>query len=174
MSDAQPPAGWFPDPEDPANLRYWDGSAWTDHRHPAEPAAPAAAPAAASATPQFAYQPTYGAQPTQGAQPGYVAPYGAAPGYGAPQNVAALVGMILSIAGAAISLLSVFFILLPIAGGVVSIFGLTRANSMRAAGSPNDRRTFALAGLFVGFGGALLSILINVGLFVFLYRPYSY
>ena len=26
-----PPAGWFPNPEDPATLRYWDGATWTDH-----------------------------------------------------------------------------------------------------------------------------------------------
>src|SRR3954452_19944965 len=28
------PAGWFPDPEDPSQQRYWDGTAWTDHRAP--------------------------------------------------------------------------------------------------------------------------------------------
>lgn len=31
--------GWYADPEDPAALRWWDGNAWTEHRHPA--AAPA-------------------------------------------------------------------------------------------------------------------------------------
>jgi hypothetical protein len=25
-----PPAGWYPDPQGQARLRYWDGSAWTD------------------------------------------------------------------------------------------------------------------------------------------------
>ncbi len=29
-----PPAGWQDDPEDPTQLRYWDGSVWTEHRSP--------------------------------------------------------------------------------------------------------------------------------------------
>ena len=31
--------GWYADPEDAASLRWWDGAAWTEHRHPAAPAA---------------------------------------------------------------------------------------------------------------------------------------
>lgn len=38
MSD--PSAGWHPDPEQPGQLRYWDGSQWTEHRQPAGPTAP--------------------------------------------------------------------------------------------------------------------------------------
>jgi Domain of unknown function (DUF4282)/Protein of unknown function (DUF2510) len=30
---AIPAAGWYAAPGDPARLRYWDGSAWTDHYH---------------------------------------------------------------------------------------------------------------------------------------------
>ena len=30
----QTPAGWFADPQDPTQFRYWDGAAWTDHRSP--------------------------------------------------------------------------------------------------------------------------------------------
>ena len=30
--------GWYPDPGSPSDLRYWDGEAWTDQRHPAPPA----------------------------------------------------------------------------------------------------------------------------------------
>jgi hypothetical protein len=30
----QTPAGWFPDPEDATQLRYWDGAVWTEHRAP--------------------------------------------------------------------------------------------------------------------------------------------
>ncbi|TQC41482.1 DUF2510 domain-containing protein [Rhodococcus sp. WS4] len=29
-----PPAGWHPDPYDPALDRYWDGRQWTGHTHP--------------------------------------------------------------------------------------------------------------------------------------------
>lgn len=28
-------SGWYPDPEDAAQVRYWDGTMWTDHRAPA-------------------------------------------------------------------------------------------------------------------------------------------
>jgi uncharacterized Tic20 family protein len=42
VSDAPPPAGWYPDPQKPGGQRWWDGSAWT--AHVAEPAAAAAAP----------------------------------------------------------------------------------------------------------------------------------
>lgn len=34
MSEQTPP-GWYPDPEDASHQRYWDGTAWTDHRTPA-------------------------------------------------------------------------------------------------------------------------------------------
>ena len=30
----QPPADWYTDPEDDSQYRYWDGSAWTEHRAP--------------------------------------------------------------------------------------------------------------------------------------------
>ena len=37
MADGQggpPPAGWYPDPEQAAQQRYWDGQQWTEHRAP--------------------------------------------------------------------------------------------------------------------------------------------
>lgn len=43
------PAGWFPSPEDPAQLRYWDGAQWTHHTAPAVAADPVPTPQAAPA-----------------------------------------------------------------------------------------------------------------------------
>ncbi len=36
----RPPAGWYPDPSAPGNVRYWDGVIWTEHRQPAPPTTP--------------------------------------------------------------------------------------------------------------------------------------
>ena len=32
------PAGWYPDPQNPAAQRYWDGTAWTTHTAPGQTA----------------------------------------------------------------------------------------------------------------------------------------
>lgn len=67
--------GWFPDPEDAAQLRYWDGQGWTDQRSPAQPAAP-----------QY---PQYPAAPPQ-----YGTPY--APGQDVPNesNTLSIIGIV--------------------------------------------------------------------------------
>jgi uncharacterized protein DUF4352/uncharacterized protein DUF2510 len=49
MTTPPTPAGWYPDPDGSGGQRYWDGSAWTEHRSPAaheptEPPAPAQPP----------------------------------------------------------------------------------------------------------------------------------
>ena len=43
---AIPPPGWYPDPQLPASVRWWDGTAWTEHRAPVwqPPIGPAAGP----------------------------------------------------------------------------------------------------------------------------------
>ena len=37
MSEDKAPAGWQQDPSDPTQLRYWDGSTWTEHIAPQAP-----------------------------------------------------------------------------------------------------------------------------------------
>ncbi|WP_285113728.1 DUF1524 domain-containing protein [Leifsonia sp. fls2-241-R2A-40a] len=44
MTDSPlPPAGWYPNPDDAGELRWWDGTAWTDHTAEPGTVAPAAA-----------------------------------------------------------------------------------------------------------------------------------
>ena len=47
----QTPAGWHPDPNDPTQLRYWDGTQWTDHRAAARADVGAPFPAATVSSP---------------------------------------------------------------------------------------------------------------------------
>jgi len=42
----QTPAGWFPDPQAPGQLRYWDGAGWTAHTQQGAPTAAPTAPGA--------------------------------------------------------------------------------------------------------------------------------
>ena len=55
MTTPPTPAGWYPDPDGSGGQRYWDGSAWTEHRSPASPA-PTEPPAPAE--PPASEQPT--------------------------------------------------------------------------------------------------------------------
>ncbi|MFB4420319.1 phospholipid scramblase-related protein [Streptomyces sp. QL37] len=74
------PAGWHPDPHGaPQLLRYWDGSRWTEHTHPAQGQATAQAQAPAQAQAQA---------PAQAAQPQAAHPYAAQPNSAVPQQQA--------------------------------------------------------------------------------------
>lgn len=66
-----PHAGWYPDPADDANIRFWDGSTWTDRTRPkAAPPPPIAQPAWV-ATPPTPY--------VQAAPTAQLSPYGPMP-----------------------------------------------------------------------------------------------
>lgn len=39
------PAGWYPDPSNQTQQRYWDGQAWSEHTQPAAPMPPPGVPA---------------------------------------------------------------------------------------------------------------------------------
>jgi len=49
---SNPEAGWYPDPENAARMRYFDGGQWTDHYH--DPQAPAVPPGGTAPAPQRA------------------------------------------------------------------------------------------------------------------------
>src|SRR5688500_3826655 len=76
MNQGNPPANWYPDPKGEAELRYWDGTQWTEHTHsaqaPAQPA-PAAPPPSAAPAPQ-APAPAASQGTAPGQQPGYQQP----------------------------------------------------------------------------------------------------
>jgi hypothetical protein len=94
-----PPSGWYPDPYGvPGLLRWWDGSAWTQHTHTAggtdapdvaEPATAVQPTAVQSAVRPTAVQST-AVQPTAvqpaGAQPATVQPAAVQPAGAAPQE----------------------------------------------------------------------------------------
>ncbi|HVZ85661.1 MAG TPA: DUF2510 domain-containing protein [Polyangia bacterium] len=40
MTQQQPPAGWYPDPHDPAQQRWWDGSQWAPQTQLTQAASP--------------------------------------------------------------------------------------------------------------------------------------
>ncbi|MFE7541626.1 phospholipid scramblase-related protein [Streptomyces platensis] len=57
MTNANIPAGWYADPQGtPHQLRWWDGSQWTEHTHPGQQAAAPAQGQASQPGPQQAQQ----------------------------------------------------------------------------------------------------------------------
>jgi hypothetical protein len=148
--------GWYPDPMDKGSERWWNGSAWTEHRRGG--AVPVAAVPAAPAVPASPY--------------GVGLPMGGVPGapvaggyYGPPsaqqRNGIAVTGMILAIVAVALVPLgaSFFGIILGIVGGVLSVVGLRRARALKAAGDEHHRGRIALIGVILGFAGALFALL---------------
>jgi uncharacterized RDD family membrane protein YckC len=89
------PAGWYDDPQDPSQQRYWDGSTWTDQRRPQQGPAPYQGQFGQPAQHGQVYggaqpgptggQQQYGGQPQQQSQPQYGQP--GQPQYGQPQYV---------------------------------------------------------------------------------------
>lgn len=80
------PSGWYADPINRANERYWDGWQWSRTTRPNESATPPAAPAGQAWTPQAPPGQPYGQQPygqPDQQQPYSQQPYGQQP-YGQP------------------------------------------------------------------------------------------
>ena len=128
--------------------------------------APAVAPAVDPVNPYAVPNPY--AAPTPYSAPAYGTPqpYAANPyaattpyGYGAApstKNTVALVGMIISL----VALLLSFYGVTGIAGGIVSIVGLQKSGQLARAGVTQNGRGQAIAGIIVGFGGAVLTWII--------------
>lgn len=191
MSDATPPqAGWYADPENPSGERWWNGSAWSDHKRPSttSPAAPVAsaapvvarvvapaeAPVASPVEPSF----TYGSTDASAARPDPYAPaaayaaYPQAP-YGAAPSPSAANG--LAIAGLITSLAGLIFTFAALVGIVLSILGLVEARKRESAGNPNTGKGLALAGLIIGIVVVIIGVLFLVAYFAFLVNVgYSY
>lgn len=74
------PSGWYPDPVNPANERYWDGWQWSRNTRPIENPAPPAGPSgyAPPGASQFPGQQT-GGRESYGQQPPDQQPYGQQP-----------------------------------------------------------------------------------------------
>ncbi|GAA1967339.1 DUF2510 domain-containing protein [Agromyces allii] len=129
MSDAPSiPADWYPDPNNAAQLRYWDGHAWTDHYAPAvapptSPTGPAAnvnlpAPTSA-ATVQFA-PPTATVAPS----PGTPAP--------SPRGASGFAGWWARLGGPA----KVFLIIAAVIVGLLFVTGIGNAFRGPDQGAP--------------------------------------
>lgn len=85
MSGQTTPAGWYPDPEQPGQQRYWDGSAWTENRQPLA-GGPPQAPTGFSPPPSY-----------QSVGYGYTQGGGQLAGFGARLGAALLDGLITGI-----------------------------------------------------------------------------
>lgn len=174
MSDATPPrAGWYQDPENPDGERWWNGSGWSDQKRAATADAgfTFGSPAAEPRPDPYAAQtypapPSYTAPAQTTASPYVAAPYGA-PAYGARSNGLAIAGLIVSAGG-----WIVFPFVAPIAGIILSAFGLARAKQAEAAGNPNSGRGIALAGLIIGIVITVLGILFWVAYFAFVFSTF--
>lgn len=106
MNQGNPPANWYPDPKGEAELRYWDGSQWTEHTHSAQTAAqpapaappPSAAPAPQAPAPAASQGTAPGQQPGYQQQPAYTAPaQTAAPSGGGGSKLPLIIGAVVAV-----------------------------------------------------------------------------
>jgi hypothetical protein len=135
MSEQTPP-GWYPDPEDASHQRYWDGTAWTDHR---TPATPQWGQAQQPAQQQWGQQ-----QPAQWTPTGPVAP---------PTPGSATAALVLGI-------VSIVMCLGLFTGIPAMIVGRNAKREIEASGGRLGGEGVATAGVITGLIGTILSVLV--------------
>ncbi len=154
MSD-QAPSGWYPDPEDSSQQRYWDGSAWTDHRAPAT-----------SQGGQWGQQGQPGqwgqqGQPGQWGQQGQPAQWGQQPAQG--QQWATTGQVVAPTAGSATTALVLGILSLVLCGlftGIPAmIVGRNAKREIAESGGRLSGEGVANAGIITGLIGTILSAL---------------
>ena len=136
MSEQTPP-GWYPDPEDASHQRYWDGTAWTDHRTPATAQGGQWGQAQGQAQPQWGQQ-----QPAQWTPTGPVAP---------PTPGSATTALVLGILS---------LVMCGLFTGIPAmIVGRNAKREIAASGGRLGGEGVANAGFITGLIGTLLSVL---------------
>ena len=105
------PAGWYDDPEEPGQQRYWDGTTWTEQRQPgAAPASPAPNPPPPPGAPASP-------PPPAGTPPGAFAPPPATPPLAEPaKSSRKVLWIVLAVVG-------VVFVLLIVAIAAITFLG---------------------------------------------------
>ena len=76
------PSGWYDDPQDPSQLRYWDGVIWTQHVTPKQ--APSLEQSTIGSPPQSSGPGTQGQPGTHAGTPAYPSAPGPMPGWQQP------------------------------------------------------------------------------------------
>ena len=125
MTSAAPP-GMYQDPEDPAQLRWWDGSQWTEHRpQPAAVTAPVQSPPADAAITHSG--------------PATAQPAAATPTVAAPVEISSGLAVTALVAG----LLTVSIVAIPC--GHIAIYNI------KHSGGTQRGKSMAVAGALLGW-----------------------
>lgn len=163
----QPPAGWYPNPQDSAQSRWWDGHAWTDHTNATPPAtvvpsmAPPAPPTAPAAMPDSGQQfdsTSPGVKLWERTEAYRVG--NATADRKAGTNAPATAGLVLGI----ISVVANPLLLVGITSFILSVKGLSRARKWESEGSTPVGRKKAVWGIVLASIGSVISLLIIVSL----------
>ena len=127
MTSAAPP-GMYQDPEDPAQLRWWDGSQWTEHRpQPAAVTAPVQSPPADAAITHSG--------------PATAQPAAATPTVAAPVEISKMSG--LAVTALVAGLLTVSIVAIPC--GHIAIYNI------KHSGGTQRGKSMAVAGALLGW-----------------------